>query len=152
MATKNYAAAAGLGVLKHKRAIGFGFLGSIALATILSKPDDLIGPGSALIERSRIKITPSKAANRMKPETLLPQGQQLGDPSAPTRLSVPTAHIAPGGDSVRVSVNARTRANMDHNELVSRLRIATGRNSTLNLPIRDNSQTLNIHALANKLL
>ncbi len=143
---KNVLGQLGESMIKHKKAIGFGFAGSLALATILSTPKESIGPGSS-IDRGTINMRPSKAANRMEP---LPPQQNLGAPTVPSMISN-RSMIAPGSDSVRMSVKARSSGRVNGGYIGNRARLAGGRNVNVNVNVRDDSSTISPHVLANKL-
>jgi len=148
MTAKNFLASAGLGVLKHKKAVGFGFAGSIALATMLSKPDDLIGSGRELIPDARPMMRVNKAGSRMKPEDVMPPQQELGRPSPPSRLTVPTVRINPGQST---NINARVRTKQMDRDFIRKLRTVT-ETDRINVNVRDNSNNLSSTAIADRIL
>jgi hypothetical protein len=147
MTAKNFLASAGLGILKHKKAVGFGFAGSLAIATILSKPDDLVGPGADTIPDARPMMRVNKAGSQMKPEDVMPPEQPLGEPSPPSRLIAPTVRINPGQS---VDMRVRTRGRMDR-EFTRRLGAATESNR-INVNVRDNSSSLSQAAVIDRVL
>jgi hypothetical protein len=147
IAAKNFLGQAGAALIKNKRAVGFGFAGSLALATILSSPDDTIGPGSGFNE-ARIDRNPGRAKDRM--ETIPPASQSLGAPTVPSMIAN-RSMIAPGSDSVRMSVKARSQGRVNAGHLGNRASMAAGRNANININVRDDSSSMNPHILANKL-
>lgn len=144
----NYLAAAGRGLMKHKKAIGFGFAGSLALSTLLSTPKETVGSGSnALVPADMNK---GKAADRMSPETIVPQGQSLGSPSVPPMLHQRRAVVAPGGESVRISVRGTSRNRVNGTDLARQTNRFSNGNTNVN--VRDNSSSMSIHSFLNKLV
>ncbi len=149
-AASNVLGQLGESMIRNKKAVGFGFAGSIALATLLSSPKDTIGPASGLDE-GRVDLSPGKAANRMNQESH--QGgtvSSLGQPTVPSMMRNSTS-IAPGGDSVRMSVKARSRGRTNGSYVGNRVRMASGRNANVNVNVREDASSLNPHVLANKL-
>ena len=144
---KNMLMRAGAEAMEHKAALGLGFAGSLALATVLSSPKDTIGPGqdmtSTNIRRS------SKAIKRMGMPPQLPP-QSLGQPSVPNMMQQ-SASIAPAGESVRMSIRARSRGRIHGSMLGSRLGSSAGGNASVNVNVKDRTSSLSPHILANKL-
>jgi len=148
MTAKNFLASAGLGVLKHKKAVGFGFAGSLAIAAALSKPDSLVGPGSVMIPDSRPMMRVNKAGSQMKPEDVMPPGQAVGSPSPPSRMYTPTVRVNPGQAT---NVSARVTTKQMSRDFTSRLGAATGADR-INVNVRDNSNSLSPSTIANRVL
>jgi hypothetical protein len=147
MTSKNFLAAAGLGVLKHKKAVGFGFAGSLALAAVLSKPADLVGPGAGLIPDVKPMMRVNKAGSQMRPEDMQPPPQVLGNPSPPSRMTTPTVRIKPGQAA---SMDVRVRGRMDR-DFARKLSAAT-ESDRINVNVRDNSSRLSQQAIVDRIL
>ena len=147
-ASKNYLLGLGESALEHKGAIGFGFAGSIAIATLLSTPKDTIGPGSST-NVAKAQMRQGKAVNRMDIPTQQ-EPHQLGTPSAPSPI-VHRSMIAPGSDSVKMSIRARTGGKISNALLLDRVRSIGGRSSNVNVNIRDNTSSMDSNLLANKM-
>lgn len=141
MASIDFLQAAGRTAIKHHKAIGLGFAGSIALGMILSSPRDTIGPGNALNAQADIKMNQSKVANRLKPEDVMPSGQNLGNPSVPATMHVPTARVS--GPSERTRVVARSNSIVNSQKMANRIQRMTNGNRSVNLNIRDSRSQSN---------
>lgn len=150
LALKNVMSAAGAAVIKNHKAIGFGFLGSLALGAVLSNPRDSIGPGSAGIANARVNMNPERAAERMSPESLHPQSPGVGNPSVPDMMVSPTAHLMPGGESTQAQVRAQSMNRSQTNSMVQGSRSLHSNTVTVN--IRDNRRSLDPDRVINKLL
>lgn len=134
----------GEAIIRNKKAVGFGFAGSIALAAALSSPRESIGPVSV----GKVKLPNSIAPNRM--ETSMPEGQTLGQPTVPSMISNRTM-IAPSSDSVRMQVRTRSMGRINSSNFGNRVGLMSGRNTNVNVNVRDNSRSMNPHVMANKL-
>lgn len=148
IAAKNFVMRAGETAIAHKKALAWGFAGSLALATIMSTPQDTLGPSAP--PRTNIKNA-SKAVNRMElppPSDATPQS--TGRPSVPVMMQ-PSVSIAPGSDSVRMSIRARSRGRVNASILGGNVGSLSGRNASVNVNVRDRTSSMSPHVLANKL-
>lgn len=145
MATKNKLASAGLNLLEHKKILGFGFLGALAIGTALSTPSETIGPGGGILSSTQ-HDTRGKAIGRMSAENIA--SQPVGNPRPPDMLRARRSMIQGHGSS-RMSVRATTSGNI--NNIVSRIK-NNNRDSNISINVRDSSSILNVHSIANKVL
>lgn len=139
----------GRSVIRHHKAIGLGFAGSLALSAALSSPKDTIGPGARLIPNAKINMTRGKAAGRMRPETLMPGGQNLGQPTAPNLMRNQVVRIDTRSPSRQTHVRARTNYMVNTPGIAGQL---AGMGSNVSVNLRDNRSTLHPHDIANRLL
>jgi hypothetical protein len=149
-ASSNTLGQIGRGIIKHHKAIGLGFAGSIALSSVLSSPRETLGPGSAMIPNAKMMMSPGKAANRMSPETVAPPQQSIGRPTPPSRLIQQQARIAPGGTpSRRINIRARAESFVNTDGIAGQV-AGLGMNTSVQL--KDNRSSLLPHEIANKVL
>jgi len=151
MRAKNFMASMGAGLIENKRALGWGFVGSLAIATALSRPQETLGSGSELVPESKRMSKPSKAAMRMRPADILPPEQPMGEPTVSPLTTIPTARITPGAEMTNVNISARSRTRLNTDEIVQkyRNRIPSRR---MNINVRDDTSRLNRYDIADKLL
>ena len=147
--TTNLLGQAGRGILKHHKAIGLGFAGSLALSAILSSPPQTVGSGREKIPNARLYMNRRKAAGRMKPEDLQPPSQPIGQPTPPQLVQNQQVRLAMNSPRTSMNISARVGQGTDVAELSSRLS-GFGDNTSVNL--RDNRTELHPREIANKLL
>lgn len=151
IATKNTLMSIGADVIKHKKALGWGFAGSLAIAAALSKPEDITGIGAELIPDAKTKAEFNKAATRMKIEDVLPPEQPLGEPTVPPILNVPSVRILPGAETQNINIRARKYSRMNTEDIVQKYRRRFNPRR-MNVNIRDNTSTLNRYNIADRIL
>ena len=148
-AATNTMGAVGAGLLRHHRAIGFGFAGSLALSTVLSDPPKTVGSGRGIIPDARLNMNRRKAASRMRPEDVHPGTKDVGSPSPPLLMRNQTVRLSMSPPSGGARVRARAPAGADGAALASGF-AGMGRNTSVNL--RDNRSRLSAHEIASKLM
>ena len=138
----------GRSIVKHHKAIGLGFAGSLALSAVLSNPKETIGPGAGLVPQGKVNMNSGKATTRMKPEDMQAPQQPSGQPTAPNMLAAQQARVQmnPGR---RVSVRGRVPMSVNAGIIAGQMG-SLGANTSVNL--RDNRTTLLPHEIANKVL
>jgi len=150
-ATSNTLGALGRGLVRHHKAIGFGFAGSLALAAALSDPPETVGSGRAKIPDARLNMNRRKAANRLQPEDLQhPASQPIGQPTAPNMLNQRNVRLAmnqPRAASGRITARLPPGANA--NALAGAMGSLRGNTS---VHLRDTRTKITEYDLANKLL
>lgn len=147
---KNIAAAAGEQLLKHKKAVGFGFIGSLAIAAALSDPPDQIGVMAPDTGLASSGLSPGKAADRMSPENMLPPGQRLGQPMGPSRIITPSMYLSSGGESLRARAHATAHSSAHARQVGSQMQRAIN-GGRVHLNISDNSSTVDTHSIINRM-
>jgi hypothetical protein len=148
---KNTMASIGAGVIRHKKPLGWGFAGSLAIASILSKPEDLTGIGAELVPEAKTASEFNKAAMRMKPENILPPGQPVGEPTVSPVTAVPSVRVLPGAESRNINIRARASSKMNTEDMVRRYRRQVNSNR-VNVNVRDNTSTLSKYDIADRIL
>jgi hypothetical protein len=148
---KNFMASMGMGVLEHKKALGWGFLGSIAIAAALSKPQDLVGTGAEFVPGAKGLSQGNRAAARMSPEDVLPPEQPLGEPTAPTITSIPSVRILPGAERRNINISARSRSRLNTEDMVQRYQRRVN-SDKIHVNVRDNRSRLSSHEMADRML
>jgi hypothetical protein len=128
------------------RKVGFGFAGAVGLAMALSSPKDSIGPAVGLNTPSP-NLNPQKAARNATPDQIV-ESQPLGNPTMPSTYA-PQARIAPPMESATMSIKARTNGRFNKLQFLNQ---SQGLSNSVNINVRDNSQGLNRHLLANRLM
>jgi len=128
----------GESIIKHHKAIGFGFAGSLAIATALSSPPSSIGPGSGL--KANIKMN-NKKSNLTPDDIIHAPEHSLGQPTAPPMLHQNSARIM--RPSVQVDVRTAGNYAMNTSDFSERIRRMTSGRSSVNLNIRRAPGNLN---------
>lgn len=147
--SSNTLAQVGRSIIRHHKAIGLGFAGSLALAATLSSPKDTIGPGSGLVPSAKVNMNRSKAANRMSPETMQPPQHAPGTPTPPNMLRGGQARVTTGTPGRRVQVRARAESFVNTAGLAGQV---GGLGARSNVNLRDNRTSLLPHEIAGKVL
>lgn len=145
---QNMLGAAGRGIIKHHKTIGFGFAGSLALSAILSNPKDSIGPMAPGPDPRGI-MNKGKASSNMNKEKLHPTPPTLGQPSAPA-VPWPERALLNFGASQQVNVKARTKHFIKSVDVAASL--SNAHKGPLSVDIHDHRQTLNENVIANKMM
>lgn len=148
-AVNNKMGAVGAGLLRHHKAIGLGFAGTLALGAVLSEPPTTVGSGRATIPDARLNMNRRKAANRMKPEDMHPSTQDVGSPTPPQILQNQTTRISMSPPSNGARVRTRVPAGADTRAIASGF-AGIGRHTSVNL--RDNRSQLSPQEIASKLM
>jgi hypothetical protein len=153
MEASNLAVRACKGIIKHHKAIGLGFAGSLALGAVLSSPPQTVGPGSRYITGSRMNMNVSKGAQRLSEESqqVHPPGQALGNPTVPAMMNQRRASIS-SGTSRQVSVRGRAGNQLNLPGIGSTISSLFGGNTSGNMNIRDNRSPMDSVLMGNKLL
>jgi hypothetical protein len=139
----------GRGMIRHHKTIGFGFAGSIALASVLSDPPETVGPGKQKIPDGRLLMNKTKAANRLKPEDLHPASPPVGQPTAPQLVRNQTVRMKMNESRPNMRVQASVPADTNISTITGQLGSMGG---NLNVNLRDSRSMLQPHEIANKLL
>ncbi len=144
LTARNLLGSIGESIIQNKKTVGYGFAGSIALATLLSSPKDTIGPGS---QYSDVNMNPGRSKDRMKPETMMPPEQGLGNPTVSSQIPRPTIRMT---SATHVDIRGSSDNESNNNNLAQQLGRMTGRSSSVNINIRDNRKSLNPDSVLNK--
>jgi hypothetical protein len=134
LTAKNLIGAVGEGMIRHHKAIGFGFAGSLAVALALSSPTDTIGPGSALNKAVNLNAVRGKSASKMKPDDVAPPRQVRGSPTVPPMLHQNATRLS--GQGQRIRVQSRGNYAMNTENFTENVRQMTPGPSSVNLNIR----------------
>jgi len=145
----NKMGALGAGLLRHHKAIGLGFAGTLALGAILSDPPKTVGSGRGKIPDARLNMNRRKAVNRMRPEDVHPGTKDVGSPTTPLVMRNQNVRLSMSPPSGGARVAARAPAGVDGTALASGF-AGMGRNTSVNL--RDNRSRLSPHEIASKLM
>jgi hypothetical protein len=148
-AANNMMGQIGKGIVKHHKAIGLGFVGSVALASALSSPKDSIGPGGAMIPKGKLNMNRSKAASRMSPETVAPGSPPMGNPTPPNMLQSRQARVSMGSPGRTTQIRASAGANVNVQGIAG---AATSLGGRSNVNLRDSRSQPYPHEIANKVL
>jgi hypothetical protein len=149
-ATVNVMGSIGRGVIRNKKPLGIGFGASIAIASLLSSPEDTIGPGNNLNIGLRSDMSPGKGADRMTPETMMPSPPPIGQPSVPPMFVSPQARIGSDLPSPQANISVNVGSNVNPVALSYVANNMTKGPTSVN--IRDNRESLSPHRIANKIL
>lgn len=149
LSTQNMLGSLGAGILKHHKAIGLGFAGSLALSAVLSAPSDTIGPGNALIPSAKMNVT--KGASRMSPDTMMPPQHNLGTPGTPNLMQNQTTRIMPNRGRT-VHIRARAPASANVSALSGTLPRVAGISGATSVNLYDSRSEMNMYTIGNKLL
>jgi hypothetical protein len=151
MAVKNQLAALGRGLIENKKPIGLGFAGSLALAMVLSRPKDVVGPGSQFIGNANVNMNVSKSANRLKPEDLAPQQEPIGSPTAPNMMNQHTVRMAPNDSGTDTLVKAQTSNTINAGRISSSIGNFS-KSGNVSVNIRDHRRNNSSNHIMNKLM
>lgn len=141
----NYLGSIGRSAIKNYKPLGIGFAASLGIAAMLSRPEEIIGPGRDLIPSGRLS-TAYKAAGRMQPEDVMPPQQPIGQPTAPNMLNTQRAMVSQNRGSQYV-VNATAPPGSNAAGIAGQL---SGMHGNVNVNLRDSRDIVNPYTLANK--
>jgi len=152
LAAENIVGAEGGKLLKYAKPLAIGTGATMLLAAVLSRPSETLGPSGDRIPGDRSRSVPRRGRGSYRtPENLHPPSQVLGSPTAPTRLTVPSARIT---SEKGYNINARIameQENVDPVRLAQELERGAGNTDRVNVNISDNRATLNMDQLLNEL-
>lgn len=119
-------------------AIGFG--ASLAIAAALSKPISNLSPGASSPPVSTGRVA-STNSDGIKPETVHPDSEISGEPSAPASILPKIVRIDP--ESARINVRGINKNNSNMSAISNEIARRLGRSTTINVNIRDRKTSLN---------
>jgi hypothetical protein len=151
MRAKNFAASMGMGLIEHKKALGWGLAGSLAIGLALSKPEDLIGSGADLVPNAKTVTDFNKATQKMTAENILPPEAPLGEPTVPSIMVTPSARILPGAENRNINIRARSSSRTNAEDMVRKYRRSVSFNR-MNVNVRDNRSRLSKYDIADRIL
>jgi hypothetical protein len=137
-------------IVHHRGVQALGVVGSIVgLATVLSEPKEMVGPGKHL--DTRVKMNMTKGTKRITQGDIKPPRAPIGAPTGPGMLSQRRAMIAPNPvERNHYVVRARTQYPEDVALISQQLQQFTSMNNSVSISVRDSRGGRNNYFESNK--
>lgn len=150
----NFAGALGKRLIKHAKPLALGSAAAIGLAAVLSRPSEMVGPGSQMAALDKRIAAPPRGRTNAEfrtPENIHPPSNLEADPSAPGRIYAPSARI---GSERGYNINARVTTrdmHVDPAALSRELEQSVGNVRDMHVTVQDNRSLMNVQQLLNEI-